>query len=107
MGSLGEWFKKKGYITAAITSRALLNPETMGVQGFDYINVPNHKQKKAKTYKKSKMPGDYYSVTADVTYKRAEKWMEGYGKKPFFLWVHFWDPHGEYNPPAPYNSKFN
>ncbi|OGL47342.1 MAG: hypothetical protein A2W05_01960, partial [Candidatus Schekmanbacteria bacterium RBG_16_38_10] len=89
---LAEWFKKRGYITAAITSRSLLNPEEMKLKGFDYINVPSNL---------------YESVTADITYKRAVKWIDGYGKNPFFLFVHLFDPHREYNPPAPYNSKFN
>ncbi|OGL47341.1 MAG: hypothetical protein A2W05_01955 [Candidatus Schekmanbacteria bacterium RBG_16_38_10] len=90
--SLPEWFRKKGYITSAITSRALLDPEEMKLKGFDYISVPNNM---------------YESVTADITYKKAEKWIDEYGDNPFFMWVHFFDPHREYNPPSPYNSKFN
>lgn len=27
-------------------------------------------------------------------------------KKPFFLFIHYWDPHTPYLPPPPYNTKF-
>lgn len=97
---LPEWFRKRGYITGAITSRAILNPATMELKGFDYINVPNH------LYKKAKKKG-FFTVKADIAYERAVKWINEYGERPFFLWIHFWDPHGEYSPPEPYNSKFN
>ena len=91
--SLAEWFKKNGYLTAAITSRPILEPKRMGIKGFDYTNVP-------KNYKAD-------SRRAQNTYGRAIEWLDKNYNKDIFLWVHFWDPHDEYEPPPPFNSKFN
>ncbi|RMF96878.1 MAG: hypothetical protein D6734_03135 [Candidatus Schekmanbacteria bacterium] len=97
---LQSWFKKQGYTTAAITSRAFLDPDYMELPPFDYKSVPNHKfkTKRGKKYK--------YDI-ATGTYNRAKLWIEHNLDKDIFLWVHFWDPHGSYDPPAPYNSMFN
>jgi arylsulfatase A-like enzyme len=28
------------------------------------------------------------------------------GEKPFFLWLHYWDPHDPYHPPFPFSGRF-
>lgn len=52
---------------------------------------------------------------ADETRTRAVEWLRanGYlrrgrphGQKPFFLWVHFFDPHNPYDPPAGHRERF-
>jgi arylsulfatase A-like enzyme len=45
---------------------------------------------------------------ADVVAARAVAWFErrkGSGR-PFFLWVHFYDPHWPYVPPEPFRTRF-
>jgi len=91
--SLQEWFKKQGYATAAVTSRVFLDPGRMGMPGFDYVNIPTPRKENTRR--------------ADFTYKRVMKWLKQNYYKDIFLWVHFWDPHDEYEPVAPYNRKFN
>jgi len=34
-------------------------------------------------------------------------WLEGRKDKPFFAWVHFYDPHSPYQPPEPFYSEYN
>jgi arylsulfatase A-like enzyme/tetratricopeptide (TPR) repeat protein len=34
-------------------------------------------------------------------------WLEGRKDKPFFAWVHFYDPHSPYEPPEPFYSEYN
>lgn len=36
---------------------------------------------------------------------RALAWLEG-RKSPWFLWVHFYDPHDPYSPPEPFRSRY-
>jgi len=36
----------------------------------------------------------------------AAAWIRGRGREPFFLWVHYFDPHGPYDPPPPYDKEF-
>jgi Tfp pilus assembly protein PilF len=37
---------------------------------------------------------------------RALHWLEGQNGKPYFLWVHVYDPHLPYRPPAPFREKY-
>jgi arylsulfatase A-like enzyme/Tfp pilus assembly protein PilF len=36
----------------------------------------------------------------------ALRWLERPRRSPFFLWVHLFDPHAPYDPPAPYRARF-
>jgi arylsulfatase A-like enzyme/Tfp pilus assembly protein PilF len=45
--------------------------------------------------------------TGDVTVTEAVRWLdERPAEKPFFLWLHLYDPHEPYTPPEPYNSLY-
>jgi arylsulfatase A-like enzyme len=46
---------------------------------------------------------------ADVTTDAALRWLEanGNGTKPFFLWVHYYDPHYPYQPPPPFDTMYD
>jgi len=37
---------------------------------------------------------------------RAAKWLDTQSGKPFFLWVHVYDPHIPYDPPSPFREKY-
>jgi tetratricopeptide (TPR) repeat protein len=37
---------------------------------------------------------------------RAVKWLAGQAGKPYFLWVHVYDPHLPYAPPPPFREKY-
>src|SRR5262249_58709311 len=43
--------------------------------------------------------------TADATTKRALQWISQQ-KTPYFVWIHYYDPHAEYQPPDPYREHF-
>ncbi len=45
--------------------------------------------------------------TADITGARALSWLTDHAKGGFFAWVHFYDPHGPYTPPAPYAGMYD
>jgi arylsulfatase A-like enzyme/Flp pilus assembly protein TadD len=45
--------------------------------------------------------------TGDVTVAEAVRWLdERPADKPFFLWLHLYDPHEPYTPPEPFNSQY-
>lgn len=46
---------------------------------------------------------------ADVTTDAALRWLDANadGPKPFFLWVHYYDPHYPYQPPAPFDRMYD
>lgn len=37
---------------------------------------------------------------------KALAWLEGLRARPFFLWVHVFDPHAPYEPPPPWRERF-
>ena len=43
---------------------------------------------------------------AEEVVDRAAKWLGSQSGKPFFLWVHVYDPHIPYDPPAPFREKY-
>jgi len=88
--SLAQWAKDFGIDkTAAIVSRTHLNPDDLGLKGFDYISSPEDERK------------------ADATFKIVKEWLKENGKDSFFLWIHYFDPHYDYDSPYPFNSLFN
>lgn len=46
---------------------------------------------------------------ADVTTDAALRWLDANAKgpKPFFLWLHYYDPHYPYQPPAPFDTMYD
>jgi arylsulfatase len=46
------------------------------------------------------------NVTCDQLNKRAIPWMQEHRDEPFFLFIHYWDVHWPFMPPAPYNNLF-
>ena len=37
---------------------------------------------------------------------KALAWLEGHQEGPFFVWVHYFDPHAPYDPPPPFRDRF-
>lgn len=92
-----EVLKKKGYNTVAVVSSIILE-KTRGLsKGFDIYN-----DKMTKIPKSGGPPEERKAEEAtNATLQEMEKI-----KPPYFLWVHYYDPHYDYNPPSPYNIKF-
>lgn len=82
--------KQHGYHTAAFVSGAPLASKFGLSSGFDLYD-------------------DHFNGTerkADVTTDRAIRWWQSLSS-PRFLWVHYFDPHSEYDPPSPFHEKFS
>lgn len=90
--------KKAGLRTCAIVSVIHLG-KTIGLDGAfdDYYDMRTNPAKVPAFQGKSR--------DADETTDIAIKWLKKHGKKPFFLWVHYFDPHMPYYPPEPYRSR--
>ncbi len=85
--TLAEFLRKKGYETAAIVENANLSKAFKFNLGFEsYTEVWKHVQGKA-------------AATPYITAATRE-FLQRPHRKPFFLWVHYIDPHAPYLPPA-------
>ena len=108
--TLAERFRTKGYQTAGIVSSFVLHSKFGFSQGFEFYEDNLDKadaSTQRPTYHGNKVPGGFDQVAKAATEKTI-KWLSEQRKaeKPFFLFVHFMDPHGPYRPPEPYASRF-
>jgi arylsulfatase A-like enzyme/Tfp pilus assembly protein PilF len=96
--TLAEILRAAGYHTAAFVSAAALDRRFQLTQGFatydDDVNAVRD-------------GGLIAERSAAEVSGRATAWLEkAEATRPFFLWVHFFDPHHPYAPPEPYRSRF-
>lgn len=47
-----------------------------------------------------------YDIPANQITAKAIEWISENNGQPFFLWLHYRDPHAPYRPPEPYKSKY-
>jgi tetratricopeptide (TPR) repeat protein len=97
--TLAEVLKKGGYSTAAFVGAFVLDSKFGLNQGFDYY-YDNFDL----TRFENVSPG-YIQRTGDLVVKEAVRWLQANRRKPFFVWVHLYDPHDPYTPPQPYLSR--
>ena len=93
---------QQGYHTAAFIGAVILDSKTLAPgldRGFDYYdNFPQHPQTKSRW-------GRLERRGMDVV-ERAETWLSAHPQGPHFVWVHLYDPHDPYEPPAPYSQIY-
>jgi arylsulfatase A-like enzyme len=95
--TVAERFQAAGYATGAVVGAALLDAQSGLAQGFDEYDAPMRGSAAAPGGREERK-------AADVT-DRALAFFAS-ADRPFFLWVHYYDPHGDYAPPAPYRERF-
>ena len=97
-----ELLKKQGYQTAAFIGAVILDSNQLAPgldRGFDfYDNFP------AKTDSKDRFGRVERRAQAVVT--DAESWFAQHQTGSRFMWVHLFDPHDPYEPPAPFSEKY-
>jgi arylsulfatase A-like enzyme/Flp pilus assembly protein TadD len=99
-----EILRAHGYSTAAILGSIVLEAKQPYAPGLD---------RGFQTYDadfRNGNPGDDRYLTVqrrgDVVVAHALAWLDKHPKRPFFLWVHFYDAHDPYDPPQPYKSRY-
>jgi choline-sulfatase len=97
--TLAEALQAKGYRTAAFVSAAVLLKWFNLNQGFDVYDQEGIEAQKEGAMLVAERKGD---KTTDA----ALAWLAGQAGKPFFLWVHYYDPHASYSPPAIFNKLY-
>ncbi|HKT10526.1 MAG TPA: tetratricopeptide repeat protein [Terriglobia bacterium] len=98
--TLATILQKHGWDSAAFIGSSVLKREFGFNLGFDHYD--------------DKMPrpghGDQYleepSRPAGIVIDHAIDWLNAQSGKPFFLWVHLYDPHMPYTPPPPFSEEY-
>ena len=94
--TLARVLQSRGYSTAAFLGSAALDSRFGLNQGFetyyDHFNLGRSRV----------IHLDEIERRGDRVIDLALKWLESHHQKPFFLWVHLYDPHAPYDPPEPF-----
>jgi arylsulfatase A-like enzyme/Flp pilus assembly protein TadD len=98
--TLAQVFKGKGYKTAAFVASFSLDSRFGLDRGFDIYDdnfQSNSPFKSANAERK-----------AEEVFQAFEPWFDKNAAEdaPFFVWIHFFDPHLPYNPPSPLREQF-
>jgi len=96
-----EDFRQAGYRTAAFISGFPLDRRFGFDRGFD--TYEDHLPRGNDTRRTP-----YVERFADATTDAVVQWLQASGSKagPWFLWVHYYDPHAPYEPPADMAARF-
>ena len=98
--TLAERFAARGYETAAFVSAFPLDRQFGLDQGFGVYDDDFDEQASALNAETAERRGGH---TTDA----ALRWVRSRadGERPLFLWVHYFDPHEPYEPPAPFSTR--
>ncbi|MFO7974194.1 MAG: sulfatase [Candidatus Hydrogenedentota bacterium] len=115
--TIAELFQEKGYKTAAFIGNSLLGDTKRLLRGMDTVKVlPN---RGAETHNPCEgmpllgpalvrlRPGLERKWPLDSTRRLtayARRFLQSARGEPVFLWIHYMDPHGPYNPPDVYRD---
>jgi arylsulfatase A-like enzyme/Flp pilus assembly protein TadD len=98
--TIAQALKANGYDTGAIVSSYVLDRSWGLNRGFDsYYDVF-----KGSSFLEND-PG-LVERKAGASVDEALRWLKQPHTKPFFLWLHLYDPHSGYDPPEPFHTRF-
>lgn len=98
--TLAKVLRENGYATAAFVGGAVLDSRFGLNQGFEtyYDHFDFSRLDETKL--------DLMKRRGDQVMDEALRWLKSQPQRPFFLWVHLYDPHYPYAPPEPYASRY-
>lgn len=98
--SVAQAFKQQGYATGAVVSAFVLDRSWGLARGFDF-------------YDDAFAPEAFVNRDLGLVDRRAGEsvtralaWLKKNPHRPFFFWLHLYDPHSPYDPPEPYRTQY-
>jgi choline-sulfatase len=98
--SIAQAFKQQGYATGAVVSAFVLDRSWGLARGFDF-------------YDDAFSPEEFLHRDLGLVDRRAGEsvtralaWLKKNPRRPFFFWLHLYDPHSPYDPPEPFHSEY-
>jgi arylsulfatase A-like enzyme len=114
--TLAELLTARGYRTGGVVSSYPVHRDfglARGFASYDDEFAEGAPSPRTRVWEGVPAP-EAFSRAADRTRARAVAWLQGHGYlrpgsrrlAPFFLWVHFFDPHFPYEPPSEHAAAF-
>lgn len=97
--ALAALFRDKGYATGAFVSAHVLNRATGLGEGFDSYDDQIVTPEGADSLARAQRSGD-------ESLARAKAWLAPVAHRPFFLFLHIYEPHMPYEPPEPFKTRY-
>lgn len=98
--TLARVLASNGYSTAAFIGAAVLDSRFGLNQGFDvYFDHFDFSRLDETNL-------DFTERRGDIVAGEALDWLKQNPRRPFFLWMHLYDPHYPYTPPEPYATRY-
>jgi choline-sulfatase len=98
--SVAQAFQQHGYATGAVVSAFVLDRSWGLARGFDF-------------YDDAFAPEAFANRDLGLVERRAGEsvdrglaWLKKHAQRPFFFWLHLYDPHSPYDPPEPFRSQY-
>jgi tetratricopeptide (TPR) repeat protein len=96
-----------GFATGAEVASIVLKRGVQLDQGFDHYRDTEGGDVVLETVPGPEKPIVFHTRPArDITHRGIE-FLRAHRDEPFFLWLHYYDPHAPYIPPEPYRSRFS
>jgi arylsulfatase A-like enzyme/Flp pilus assembly protein TadD len=99
--SVAQVFKEQGYATGAVVSAFVLDRSWGLARGFDFYDD---------TFSPEAFRNRDLGLVdrkAGESVSRAINWLQRNPRRPFFFWLHLYDPHSPYDPPEPYRTQYH
>ncbi|MCU0236815.1 MAG: sulfatase-like hydrolase/transferase [Acidobacteria bacterium] len=96
--TLAEVLSHRGYDTRAVVSAFVLLSKFGLNQGFSIYDDSLDTHEMIRNYRSE--------IPAAMVFEKFSAWLDGSAGRPFFYWLHFYDPHTPYRPPQEYAKLF-
>jgi arylsulfatase A-like enzyme/thioredoxin-like negative regulator of GroEL len=105
--TLPERLKEHGYATAAaISGFPLVKRFNLG-QGFELYDDELRRKDEDFLGRRPAQPSLFFEERRGArTNEAILPWLEEHKDGPFFAWIHYYDPHRPWDPPAPYDELY-
>ncbi len=104
--TLAEILRSAGHATAAEIAALVMNAQTQIAQGFAQVRDPDSPGVERKRVRYGDGPEREVPtrVAADIS-RRGIEFLRRHRDRPFFLWLHYFDPHVPYSAPGRFNAR--
>ena len=113
--TIAEILKSNGYNTAAFVSCGMVRSGNSRLdKGFDYYEDSlsayspffRHDQCQYLLVVNMLSKLQRHRIPGNIVSDRSIKWLSQKQDRPFFCWIHFFDPHDPYDAPEPYKNMY-
>ncbi len=106
--TLAEVLSSQGYDTAAFVASFVVDSRFGLAQGFGlYDDDVGAEWSRDELEARTAHAFGFAERKANLVTTAANRWIRGPRKRPYFAWLHYFDPHQPLNPPEPHRSRFS